>query len=330
MSTNSVRLLSFGMFLSFLASGTMPSPFNTPMLAQATPPALSSTLNAQQVLRNLQSTITSRGVVGNAVLKNNKAALSGPRRFIAASQTIAWRTSKSGQPKPQSSMASYGINNAPPGFAEEVTWSPADAGLAVIVFVNPRDPNGILITGVKKGDTIDVVSSTGLASFDEDTENEYASGIISIAAAGAGITAAAFGAPELAPFISAAEKFAKDVFKPEKVKSKRRDPFGYDPGTGERARAEGGVLISMPAAGQTFYSGDSDHKERWIKDHQPRTDRNLPDHISNAFFLREGREYNSRTSTMDGDIIINAWDHKFEDNYGYYRLHILLKRGGSS
>ena len=97
--------------------------------------------------------------------------------------------------------------------------------------MNAGDHLGVMISGARPTDRIDVVSATGIASFAEETENEGVGSLIGIVAAGATVAASAFGAPEAAPAIGAAEKYAKDRFKEKKVKTKRRDPFGEDPGS---------------------------------------------------------------------------------------------------
>lgn len=63
-----------------------------------------------------------------------------------------------------------------------------------------------------------------------------------------------------------------------------------------------------------------------IKEPGTRDTAHLPNHMKDAFFLTSGTE-NERTGTEDGDIVLSAWNHFFEDNFGSYRLHILLKRG---
>lgn len=94
------------------------------------------------------------------------------------------------------------------------------------------------------------------------------------------------------------------------------------------AHPEGGVVVSLPEARQIFTSGNSDHKERWIKEPGTRDTAHLPDHMrgKGAFFLQSG-SLNQYTAGADGDIVIYPWDHIFTDNFGFYRLHILLKRG---
>ena len=58
-----------------------------------------------------------------------------------------------------------------------------------------------MISGVKKTDTIEFVSDTGIASFAEETQNKGVGAFIGVVAAGATVAASAFGAPELAPVI---------------------------------------------------------------------------------------------------------------------------------
>ncbi|CAN7783888.1 hypothetical protein LJR175_008357 [Variovorax sp. LjRoot175] len=277
-----------------------------------------------QALKTQQAQILKTGVLGatGSTIMRRNTALFGARRAIPASKTLAGRFAKPGQPKPRSTMVTVG--ESPEGFGKSVSWDAADNSIATIVFLSAADPVGVLISGVQKTDTIEVVSATGLASFAEETKNEGVGAFIGLVAAGGVLTASIFGMPELAPVIGAAENFAKEKFKEEKVKTKRRDPFGEDPGSGHKAKQEGGVLISLPAAGKAFYSGNSDHKERWIKEPGTRALANYPAHVKNAFFLT-GRE--TRRATASGDILIYPWDHIFEDNFGYYRLHLILTRG---
>jgi hypothetical protein len=253
-------------------------------------------------------------------------ALFGPETHLPASKTIAGRLAKPGATQPKSSVVVVG--EAPDGFGKQVLWHPDDAGLAVVAFLNAADFLGVMISGVRATDTIEFVHAVGIASFAEETENEGAGAIIGIVAAGATVAASAFGAPELAPVIGAATKFAESRFQENKVRKKRRDPFGEDPGSGHKARQEGGVIVSLPEARRIFTSGNSDHEERWIKEPGTRDTAHLPDHVKGkgAFFLQSGNG-NQHTSGAEGDIIIYPWDHIFTDNFGFYRLHILLKRG---
>ena len=278
--------------------------------------------SSKLVVQQLHAEINSDGrikVSGSDYVARNVARF-GPAGLIPASRTIAARMVKPGDPRPRSTVTTVG--EGPDGFGKQVSWDPGDSRLAAVVFLNAGDSLGVMIKGAKPTDTLRVISATGLASFAEDIENEGAGAIIGIVAAGANATAEAFGAPELKPVIDAGAAFAKDHYKEKLVKTKVRDPFGEDPASGLKARQEGGVIISMPGAAGLYYSGKE--KKRWIKSPGTRTDANRPDHVDQAHFLR--RSMTLRTFTA-GDFIINAWDYNFTDNFGFYRLHVLLQRG---
>jgi hypothetical protein len=252
-------------------------------------------------------------------------ALFGPETHLPASKTIAGQLAKPGATQPKSSVVVVG--EAPDGFGKQVLWHPNDAGLAIVVFLNAADFLGVMISGVRATDTIEIVSAAGIASFAEETENEGVGAFIGILAAGATVASTSFGAPELAPVIGAAAEFAKSRFPENKVAKKLRDPFGENL-DGDKARQEGGVIVSLPEARRIFTSGNSDHEERWIKEPGTRDTAHLPDHVKGkgAFFL-QSRSRNKHTAGAEGDIIIYPWDYKFTDNSGFYRLDILLKRG---
>jgi hypothetical protein len=252
--------------------------------------------------------------------------LFGPQSELPASATIAGRLTKPGRVKPKSTILTVG--EAPNGCGKTVLWHADDAGLALVVFLNAGDDLGVMISGVRPTDTIQIVTAAGVASFAEDTENEGVGAFIGIVAAGASLGASAFGAPELAPVITAAGKFAADRFQEKKVKTKRRDPFGVDPGTGHKARQEGGVIVSLPQAGGVYYSGNEDHEERWIKTPGTRDNAHRPSHVKGAFFLR--RNAPKEVARVAGDFIITPWDYSFLDNFGFYRLHVLVKRGSGT
>jgi hypothetical protein len=252
--------------------------------------------------------------------------LFGPQHELPASQTIAGLITKPGTTPPRSTVTVIG--EAPDGFGKRVVWDPADAGLALAVYLAAGDSMGVSIVGVRPTDTIELVEASGLASFAEDIENEGVGAFIGIIAAGANIAAASFGVPEAAPAIAAAEKFAASRFPERQVKTKRRDPFGVEPDTGLKARQEGGVIVCLPQARGIFYSGNEDHQERWIKQPGTRDNAHRPDHVTGAYFLR--RKGQREMARVEGNIVIGAWDYFFTDNFGFYRLHMLLRRGNGT
>ena len=216
----------------------------------------------------------------------------------------------------------------PEGFGKEFTWDRADNSILLALFINAADPLGVSISGVTKWDTIAVTSCAGIASFTEDTGNSSASSIVGLLAKGADTASVLTGHPELVPLINAAESFAQDQFKPTHAKHMRRDAFGVDPGTGLKARAEGGIIISLPEAQGPYYSGDRDHKDRWIKEPGDRVDANRPSHVNGAFFPLHGMpSHNVRACLEGGQIYVTPWDWMFEDNAGYYRVFMVLSKG---
>jgi hypothetical protein len=227
-----------------------------------------------------------------------------------------------------SSLTTVGGEGLPPGFGKGFTWDRADNEILLVMFINAADPLGISIEGMQAGDQVQVLAASGIASFSEDKGNPLASSIVGLVAAGAKVVLGTTGAPEIAPAIDAAEKFAKEQFKATNAKTKRRDAFGVDPSSGHKAKEEGGLLVCLPEAGGTYYSGDGDHKKRWIKPDGVRTDDHLPAHVSGAFFPIQGfTGHNTRIARQSGPMYVTAWDWKFEDNAGYYKIFVKLTKG---
>ncbi len=231
-------------------------------------------------------------------------------------------------PVGRSQLTVVGGAGLPEGFGHGFVWDRAESEAVLVVFVNAADSLGVCIDGLQAGDQLQVMSATGVASFSEDKGNPLASGIVGLVATGANLAATVLGAPEVAPVITAAEKFAQDQFKATNAKTKKRDVYGVETGTGHKARQEGGVLVCLPEARGTFYSGNGDHKERWIKGDGVRTDDHIPAHVFGSFFpRRESDAHNTRTVQQTGQAYLVAWDWKFEDNAGFYRVVVKLKKG---
>ncbi|HEX5268827.1 MAG TPA: hypothetical protein VFW33_00005 [Gemmataceae bacterium] len=251
----------------------------------------------------------------------------------ATRQTRAAAVVKKGA-KPSANFTGKGsalvtVGDPPAGFGKGFVWDRADKEVMLVMFVNAADPLGVSVEGMQAGDTVQVLSASGIASYSEDKGNPLASSLVGLVAAGAKVVVGAEGAPEVAPAIAAAETFAKDQFKATNAKTKRRDPFGVDPGSGQKAREEGGLLVCLPEAGGTFYSGDGDHKNRWVKGDGTRTNENMPEHFNyNAFFPRQGfPDHNTRVVRQSAPMYVVPWDWKFEDNAGYYKVFVKLTKG---
>ncbi len=223
------------------------------------------------------------------------------------------------------------VGDHPSGFGQGFEWDRRDAEIMLVLFVNAADNSGISIDGLRKGDQIQVVSASGIATFSEDNGNPLAGSLVGLVAAGAKVGADVLGLPEIGPVLDAGEKFAEEQFKGTGKGTKPRDAYGEEPGTGTIHREEGGILVALPEAGCTYYSGDGDHKERWIKDHGPRYDRIRPDHVKYGYFIvRSDPAQNSRFLNGDGPVYIQPWDWKFDDNAGYYKVFVHIKRGDSA
>lgn len=223
------------------------------------------------------------------------------------------------------------VGEEPSGFGKGVVWDRSHAKIMVAAFISGADYLGVSVENLKKGDIVYFSSASGICSFAEDEENKYAKSIIGIVAAGTDIALGALGAPEFIPLVHAGQEFANQVFEPQKVKTKRRDAFGEDPATGHRARQEGGVLVCLPGAHSVFYSGNGDHKERWIKDPGSRFDAYLPAHVHDAFFpMKPVHGYhhwhNTRVVKRDGELYVLPWDWDHGDNFGYYKVFLLIRQ----
>jgi hypothetical protein len=213
----------------------------------------------------------------------------------------------------------------PPGFGTFVPWT-GDEDLALLAFINAHDPYGLCVSGVRDGDVYQHVSATETASFSTETVNNGIGGLITVAAAGLGILASAYGEPGLAPLITAGANYAKQKFPESTEPSQSRDPYGVE-ADGSLAREEGGVIVCEPSAQAVYHSGDPDHRERWVQGNGVRDDANMPRHIprDEAFFLQPGMA--PRALHGDGDLLIAAWDWYFLDNSGFYLVHAILRRG---
>ena len=268
--------------------------------------------------------------------RNAEVLYAGKKRMIQAAPLKA--KAGKGEKRPtapltrkagvRSSLTTVGGEGLPAGFGKGFTWDRADNEVLLVMFINAADPLGISIEGMQAGDQVQVLAATGIASFSEDKGNPLASSIVGLVAAGAKVLIDTAGAPEISPVIDAAETFAKDQFKATNAKTKRRDAFGEDPSSGHKAKEEGGLIVCLPEAGGLYYSGDEDHKSRWIKPDGVRTDDHLPAHVFGGFFpLRGDLGHNTRIAGQSGPMYVAAWDWKFEDNAGFYKVFVKLSKG---
>lgn len=254
-----------------------------------------------------------------ALLRRRAAALGGVA--FAATPSVAALT---GGPGSSSRSTVVAVPRQPPGFGSVVAWDEADKELAVVGFLSAADELGLGVTGVQDGDTIQFYDAEGTATFDVEKENEYVGSLITIVAAGAGLGAAVFGSPELAPLITAAGDRISKQFPKSEHPGKPRDPYGMIPDTHEFARQEGGILICSPSVQGIYYSANDDHQSLWIQSSSNRNDSARPDYMTDAFFLQRGM--GPRTLSGSGELNLCAWDYSFRDNSGFYRVNFILRR----
>ncbi len=251
------------------------------------------------------------------------------RTFVAAKYGTPRRTPANviaRAASPGSSVVQVG--DEPPGFGKVFQWDRKDDKILLALFINAADDLGVSVAGLERGDVVQVSSASGIASFSEDKGNPTASSIVGLIATGAKAAAGLSGNGEFVPLLNAAEAYAKDRFKATNAKTKRRDAFGVDPGSGHKARQEGGIIVCLPEAGGTLYSGESE--SRWIKPDGTRTDNHLPAHFppGAAFFPMQGvPTYNTRTVYTNGELYVLPWDWKHDDNAGYYKVFVKLTKG---
>jgi len=234
------------------------------------------------------------------------------------------------------------VGEVPEGFGHSFFWGREEPQALLAVYISAGDFLGISIQGLQASDRIVVTSATGLASFGED-DGQTEKSIIGLIALGASVGSGLLGHPEAIPYIQQAEEYVQELFKPDNVHTLVRNAYG-ETTNGLMARQEGGVLVCLPEAGGTFYSGP--HISRWIKgDSLPfggssialpgsgeRVPENYPDHVSGAFFLRrqDAQGLTPHTTHRNGgQAYLIAWDHIFPDNAGYYQLYVRLERAYS-
>jgi hypothetical protein len=304
-----------------LAVGQAPKASQTPKAGQRT----------KAELDKIQQAIKRNGKLpGGTTYWSHAEALRGvKKRTIAAMPLNIKKTGNAtALAAGTKSNLTVGGEGLPPGFGSGFTWDRAEDEALLVMFINAADPLGISIDGLQAGDQVQVLSASGIASYSEDKGNPLASSIVGLVAKGANIAITAAGAPEAVPLINAAEEFAREQFKATNAKTKRRDAFGVDPSSGHKARQEGGLLVCLPEAGGIFYSGNSDHKERWIKQNGVRSDDHLPAHVFGSFFPMQGfASHNTRIVQQSGQMYVTAWDHIFEDNAGFYKAFVKLRKG---
>jgi hypothetical protein len=196
--------------------------------------------------------------------------------------------------------------------------------------ISSNDDVGIIIDNVLPGDEIIIYDASGIASFKE-TSMKLIKGVVGIANAIAtsALVYATDGAA--APFVKqwndALDKVG-DAVGDGDIKHGRRDAYGRDPGTGDYAKDEGGLIVCMPETNGAVYATDDYHLEDGAKDHG-RQYKYYPEKAkkNNVFYpCNVSGGVMSATATKAGAIHILAFDEKFTDNCGAYTVGLIVVR----
>jgi hypothetical protein len=238
--------------------------------------------------------------------------------------------------------------------SEAVTFSPAvtlpEQGpngqpiqhFLVWASIPANDDKGIVIDNVLRGDVIEVYNTAGIASFDK-VNMEPIKGIVGIMNAmidGAVVLTE----PEMAPLVAAFTVGVNAIVDavPDELGNARRTAYGLDPGTGDYAKNEGGLIVCMPESYGAIYAtdkyhltGDTKNEGRLYKYYSDETKK------MNAFFPcpifneddpnspDNGRMSATSNQVGRGAVTILAFDENFSDNAGYYNVGIIVTRPGN-
>ena len=209
------------------------------------------------------------------------------------------------------------------GMVKRLKWDRKKVNENIVLLINAGDPLGVMIDGFKSGDTIRIVSVHGTASFTGGTSifKKILSGGVVVGA-------------EVGKFFTdeSTDKEIDEVAKRIKnqLKEKKRDGYGQEnPPNGRFHTHEGGVLVCVHS--DIYYSGTND---RHIKEHKPRLRDVQPDSIpfERAFFIvppeiSGALQHNTRKLEKDGSIVVVAYDSKFSDNVGLYKVKMEVTKG---
>lgn len=263
---------------------------------------------------------------GISLLTNHSTVSKTTRKFSPAKPFLPVKV-KTGTATVKDNSQLVTVGNQPDGFGSGFIWDRSHDEILLAMFINPADYLGVYVDGIMPGDWVEVTSAAGIATFSTDQGHPFISSLVGLAASGGDAIATYLGGAAVIPVIDAAEKFIQDQLKGTGQGTKKRDAFGVEPGTGLKARAEGGVLVCLPDSGGPCYSGDTDHQNRWIKSPGDRKLSNNPPQVIGAFFISQGSPNNKMQAGMAGQVYVLAWDWNFGDNAGYYKVFVHIKKG---
>jgi hypothetical protein len=230
-----------------------------------------------------------------------------------------------------SSLTTVGGDGVPAGFGKDFHWDRQDQAVKLVLFINAADPLGVSISGLKKGDTIEITSATGKASFSKDTGNPGLSALLGLAAVGTKIGLDSQSDSAYDKYVDETTKILQGQLKGTNAADKFRDAFGHAD-EGGWGLEEGGVVVCLPETQGPYYSGDPDHRDRWAS--QPQNldqPRGLPACLKGKFprdpiFFLSSTQKRKGVCQQDGEAYVLAWDFAYGDNAGFYKVFVTLSQ----
>ncbi len=196
--------------------------------------------------------------------------------------------------------------------------------------ISATDDVGVTIDNVLPGDEIIVYDASGIASF-RSSSMKMIKAVVGIANA-IGTKALVYATDGAAlPFTKAwnsALSKVGDAIDDGKIKHSRRDAYGCDPGSGDYAKHEGGLVVCMPKSRGAIYATSSYHLDGDTKNKGRKT----------KYYSKKAVEKNvwfpcpvdgglmKFTAQEAGAAHVLAFDDKFTDNAGAYTVGMIIIR----
>lgn len=203
-------------------------------------------------------------------------------------------------------------------------------GFKLWVSIPANDETGVTIDNVLPGDEIIIYDASGICSFDK-TNMALVKAIVGLANAVAGDVLMFATEGAAAPFVEAWNKSLSAIGNAvgdADIKKTRRDAYCRDPGTGDYAKNEGGLIVCMPKSKGAVYATSDYHlldgaksngrKEEFYSAAAKSANLFYPCPVSGGLM--------SRTATEAGTIHVLAFDENFSDNAGAYNVGMMILR----
>ena len=207
----------------------------------------------------------------------------------------------------------------------DFSWDRSSPSISLVLFVNAADPTGVSISNLEANDEVNVTDMAGLAAFDADKGNSAAHSIVGLLLSTGEAIAEHTGHGAFNGPIEDLEAIARQAFGANNPVGKVRDAFGVAEDGNHKARQEGGILVTLPGAIGPYRSGEDE--KLWIQGDGERTDPNRPGHVEFGFFPRRDPRHNRRKAGRPGRMFVTAWDWRYTDNAGYYKVFLTITRG---